>query len=554
MFVAAGAILSLPASPGGAQLSENQKIQHLLNRITFGPRPGDVEATLKLGIARTIERQLHPEAIDNSALDTQLAAFPSLAMDSAAISRNYVTPMDLARQMGMLRRDGSAPTADTRRQLQSVMQSRGLNPQQKLLQELQGQKIVRAVGSERQLEEVLTDFWFNHFNVFWGKGADRQLTTAYEMKAIRPHVLGKFKDLVMATAKSPAMLFYLDNAQSASPDMVSPGMERLQQLERQQQIARNNPRAQQRIDQQIAQIRERMAKAGTRKAGINENYARELMELHTLGVDGGYTQKDVQEVARAFTGWTVDRPRQGGEFVFREQMHDRGSKLVLGQKIADGGVRDGEHVIDILVHHPSTARFIATKLVRRFVADEPPAALVNRVALTYTKTDGDIREMLRTIFTSDEFFAPAAYRAKAKSPFELAVSAIRALGGSTTGTSRLAQEIARMGQPLYQYQAPTGYPDRASQWMTSGSLIERLNFGVALSANRLTGASVDLTRFAGDGASAEQLVERAVQVLLGGDVSSQTRNVLAEQIRASAEPPLTKAFALVLGSPEFQRR
>ncbi len=545
--------LTLAASPQDTRLSDDQRILHFLNRIEFGPRPGDVDRVRNMGIARALEQQLHPETIDNSTLDTMLAPFPSTKMDSRQIGRNYVTPMELARQMGMRPKAGNGPTPEMRREIQAMMETRGLSPVQKLLQELQGQKLVRAVYSERQLEEVMTDFWFNHFNVFWGKGADKQLTTEYEMKAIRPNVLGKFKDLVMATAKSPAMLFYLDNAQSSSPDMKAPATERLQQLERQQQFARN-PRAQVRINQQIEQLQQRLSQAPARKPGINENYARELMELHTLGVDGGYTQKDVQEVARAFTGWTIDRARQGGGFIFREQMHDRGDKFVLGHKIAAGGMKDGEEVIDILVHHPSAARFIATKLVRRFVSDDPPASLVDRVASVYVRTDGDIREMLRTIFSSDEFFSPAAYRAKAKSPFELAASAIRALDGTTNGNPRLTQEIARMGQPLYQYQAPTGYPDRATQWMTSGSLVERLNFGVALAANRVPGTSVDLARFSDGSSKPEYVVDRALQVLLGGDVSAQTKKVLIDQVKSSDEPPLVKAFALVVGSPEFQKR
>jgi uncharacterized protein (DUF1800 family) len=348
------------------------------------------------------------------------------------------------------------------------------------------------------------------------------------------------------------MLFYLDNAQSSSPDTVTQAEERITRL--QQQFARN-PRAQARIQNHLEQIRQRMAQQKrARKPGINENYARELMELHTLGVDGGYTQKDVQEVARAFTGWTIDRPRGGGGFIFREAMHDRGEKIVLGHHINAGGVRDGEEVIDILVHHPSTAKFIATKLVRRFVSDEPPDTLVDRVAAVYKKTDGDIREMLRTIFTSDEFYSATAYRAKTKSPFELAVSSIRAIEGPTDGSPRLAQLVTRMGQPLYQYQAPTGFPDRASQWTSSGSLVERLNFGVAYIANRIPGTPSDITRFSAESAEPTAAVDRAVQVLLAGDVSEQTKQIVLEQVRSSNEPPLTRAFALVLGSPEFQRR
>jgi uncharacterized protein (DUF1800 family) len=547
-ILAAASLATLTSGAAAPKLSEDQKILHLLNRVGFGPRPGDIEHVRKIGAAGYLETQLHPERIDDSALDALLTPFPSIKMAQAEIDRRYVQPTAIARRLGV-----APPNPEVRKEVQAMMRQQGMNPPQKLLQELQGQKIVRAVESERQLQEVMTDFWYNHFNVFWGKGQDKQLTTDYEMNAIRPHVLGKFKDLVMSTAKSPAMLFYLDNAQSSSPNMKPPAAERLETLER-QRMSSLNPRQQERLQQQINQIRQRMAQAPKgRTPGINENYARELMELHTLGVDGGYTQKDVQEVARAFTGWTIDRQRLAA-FTFREAMHDKGEKIVLGHKINAGGIHDAEEVIDILVHHPSTAHFIATKLVRRFVSDEPPASLVDRVTAVYMETDGDIREMLRTIFTSDEFYSPEAYRAKTKSPFELVVSAIRAVDGSTNGAPRLAQEIAKMGQPLYQYQPPTGFPDRASQWTTSGSLVERLNFGVALSANRMPGTTVDLTRFSDGSTQPERVVEHAIEVLLGGDVSEKTKSILIDQVRSSTEPPLVKAFALVLGSPEFQKR
>jgi uncharacterized protein (DUF1800 family) len=388
------------------------------------------------------------------------------------------------------------------------------------------------------------------------------------------------------------MLFYLDNFQSSSPDAVRPGRGR-RSLRRQQ------------IPEQIR----------NRKPGINENYARELMELHTLGVDGGYTQKDVQEVARAFTGWTIDQPRRSGQFVFRPWMHDRGEKVVLGQRISSGGgIEDGEKVLEILSRHPNTAKFISTKLVRRFVSDSPPQPLVDRVAGVFTKTDGDIREMLRAILTSPEFFSAQSYRAKIKSPFELAVSAIRALGADIAGTQQLAQFVAKMGQPLYLYQAPTGYPDRAEQWVNTGALLERLNFGLALGTNRLRGTTVELKRIAPDmgTASREQTLQRAITLLLKGDVSAETRAVLNKQMKegvqvkgelgqvpraqaseeqndsgdamianaraerrlenrrgrllglnnlpmrqpelSPAEAEVAKIFGLVLGSPEFQRR
>jgi uncharacterized protein (DUF1800 family) len=391
-----------------------QQVEHLLNRLAFGAKPGEIKAVSETGAEGYLERQLHPDRVDDSALDSRLLKLTTLRMTTAQLTENY----------------------GPRRSM--------LNPPRQLLEELQAQKLIRAVHSERQFQEVMTDFWFNHFNIFWGKNADRWLTTGYEMNTIRPRVFGKFRDLLMATAKSPAMLFYLDNHLSSS-------------------------------------IR-----------GINENYARELMELHTLGVDGGYTQKDVQEVARAFTGWTIDRPQFNGEFMFRPRLHDAGEKIVLGQKINAGGIRDGETVIDILARHPSTARFISTKLIRRFVTDRPPESLVNRVVGTYRKSDGDIREILRAIVTSTEFNSPDVVAAKTKTPFEYAVSAIRTLDGSTDGSRALAQSIARMGQPLYQCQPPSGYPDQGQEWLSNAAVVERLNFAVALVSNRIPGTVVNM--------------------------------------------------------------
>jgi len=398
-----------------------QDIKHLLNRITFGARPGDVERVQDVGPEKYLEQQLHPERIADDSAEERLAHLPSIRMTPAELIQRY-RPLQQARAL----------------QVRPML----LDTPQEILLELQAQKLIRAVHSQHQLQEVMTDFWFNHFNVFWGKNADRWLTTTYEMNAIRPHVLGKFKDLLMATAKNAAMLFYLDNHLSSS-------------------------------------IR-----------GINENYARELMELHTLGVDGRYTQKDVQEVARAFTGWTIERPQFSGEFIFRLRMHDSGEKVVLGHKIDSGGIHDGEAVIDILARHPSTARFIATKLVRRFVSDEPPSSLVKHISDVYRKSDGDVREMLHAIVRSKKFNSSETIGAKTKTPFEYVVSAIRTLDGTTDGAGALAQFIARMGQPLYRCQPPAGYPDRGDHWMSNGAVLERLNFAVALAGNRIPGTVV----------------------------------------------------------------
>jgi len=420
-------------------------VVHLLNRLGFGPRPGQIERVQAIGLDRYLYEQLHPERIDDSATEALVATLASIYMNPAGLVQKYPEPRQLMRRLGTQpdRLDRGGP--ESRRRVQALYAEGGLKLPRRLLEELRAQKIIRAAHSERQLHEVMSDFWYNHFNVFWRKNADRWLTTAYEMSAIRPRVFGKFKDLLMATAMSPAMLVYLDN--------------------------------------HLSSIR-----------GINENYARELMELHTLGVDGGYTQKDVQEVARALTGWSIERPQRGGEFIFRPRLHDDGEKTVLGHKINAGGIRDGEIVIDILEKHPSTARFISTKLVRRFVADQPPESLVTHVAEVYRRTDGDIREMVHTIVTSKEFNSTDAVRAKTKTPFEYAVSAIRSLDGTTDGSRPLTESIAHMGQPLYECQPPAGFPDHGDYWMSSSAILERLNFAVALSTNRLPGTSVRLDK------------------------------------------------------------
>jgi uncharacterized protein (DUF1800 family) len=432
--------------------------------------------------------------------------------------------------------------------------------------ELQASRILRATYSERQLQEVLVDFWSNHFNVFSGKGADRWLLVSYDRDTIRPHTLGKFHDLLLATAQSPAMLFYLDNFQSVSPDaqlaqrrnqdggttlrgLFGVGGGNRRGLGRDERPTNRDPQA------RGSESPQPPANAQRPRRGINENYARELMELHTLGVDGGYTQKDVQEVARCFTGWTILAPRgagaagamrnerrvemlreNAGRFFFNERAHDDGEKTVLGQKIpAGGGMKDGLIVLDILARHPATAKFIATKLAGYFVSDKPAPELVNRVAATFTKSDGDIRETLRAIFFSPEFNSAAAYRAKVKRPFELAISSLRTLGAETTGGPQLHQWLARMGEPLYGFQTPNGYSDSAESWVNTGGLLERLNFGLALASNRIPGTRVDLKRFAGNTAGGAdfdkvKVMDRFLDIIVGGNVSPKTRELLLAQL------------------------
>lgn len=516
-----------------AKLSDDQKILQALNRLTFGPRPGDADRVKSMGLKKWIDQQLHPERIaENPLLAAKLAPLETLRMSTEELVENYPPPQ-LVRQMvqGRVpyptdpdrrlmiqrmalrfeRQTGQDPSrvskpdlaailpAEERRTLRAgspaerVAYLRSLPPekQDQVLEALPGGmrqqlypvappdlrrkiamaagsqqvvagdlsegKIYRAVYSNRQLEEVLTDFWYNHFNVFLDKGADRYLATAYERDAIRPNVLGKFSDLLLATAQSPAMLFYLDNWQSVGPN-----------------------------------------RGGRR--GLNENYGRELLELHTLGVDGGYTQKDVTEVARCFTGWTIRNPQRGGGFQFSPRMHDDGEKVVLGVHIpAGGGKEDGLKVLRMLAHHPATAHHISYQLAQRFVADVPPSSLVNRMARTFLSRDGDLREVMKTMLSSPEFWSQGAFGAKTKSPLEMVASALRALDADVDYGYGLVNQLAQLGQPLYRKLEPTGYSNCGQDWMNSAGLLARMNFGLALVANKVPGVTVDAARFPDEG-------------------------------------------------------
>jgi uncharacterized protein (DUF1800 family) len=414
----------------------------------------------------------------------------------------------------------------------------------------------------------MTDFWFNHFNVYIQKGPDRILTASYEREAIRPNVFGKFEDLLKATAEHPAMLFYLDNWMSASPNAKMPDRDEIRRMRRERRYGgfggRLGNRAQRRMatddDQRMLN---QNGKVPRRSRGLNENYAREIMELHTLGVDGGYTQKDVQEVARCFTGWTIRNPRAGGDFYFNQLMHDDGEKTLLGKKIpSGGGIKDGYAVMRLLATHPSTAKFISTKLARKFVSDNPPQALVARMSQTFLKTEGDIREVLRTMFRSPEFFAAENYRAKIKTPFEMTVSAVRAIGADTNGNPQFHRWMAQMGEGLFMCQPPTGYPDTADRWVNTGALLERMNFALALSDNRIPGARANLQNLlAGvDTTRQSQVVDHFVKLLLRGQVSPQTRDTIDKSLSerslttTGGQVDVAKVVGLIMGSPEFQRQ
>jgi len=428
----------------------------------------------------------------------------------------------------------------------------------RVVEELAMAKMTRAIYSDRQLQQVMDDFWFNHFNVFAGKGEDRYYLTSYERDVIQPHALGKFKDLVTATAKSPAMLFYLDNFLSADPRAA----QRLAEQRAMGQRARGGFGRFRRPLQSPQTVHKKK-----QERGLNENYGRELMELHTLGVDGGYTQKDVNEVARCFTGWTIEKPREDPKFKFDERIHDPDPKIVLGKKIRAGGLKDGEQVIELLARHPSTAKFISTKLARRFVSDNPPPALVARMADSFRKSDGDIREVLHTLIYSPEFWSRDAYRAKIKTPFEFVVSTVRALGTDTDTAMPLVQWVGRIGAPLYQCQPPTGYSDKAEAWVNAGALLNRLNFSLALAGNRVRGSRTDAAALLGPSSSTDskELLDRAVKLFLGGQAGPATIETLQKQLddpqimQARLDDPakladLSVITGLVLGAPEFQRR
>ena len=547
---------AIPASP------DDKIIIHVLNRIGFGPAPGDVERVRKSGLAAYIEQQLQPERIADEKIASRLAGFETLTMSTRELAQEYYLPAQMLRRQAQRAEAGAAAkpndpamqpgAASPGRQNRTPEEMQAQRAQRRVLEELMQQKLLRAAYSERQLQEVMVDFWFNHFNVFSGKGQTRIYLTEYERDTIRPHVFGKFRDLLGEVAESPAMLFYLDNWQSAAPEGTA--MENPNGRNPRADLRRRPGQIGQRGNPNRPGMPRRPGTAGganptmadlppglqnRRPRGLNENYARELMELHTLGVDGGYTQKDVQEVARAFSGWTLTQPRQGGSFVFEPRMHDNGDKLVLGMKIkSGGGKKDGEQVLDFLARHPSTARFVATKLARRFVADDPPKALVDRAAATFLKTDGDIREVVKTIITSPEFFAPAAYRAKVKSPLDFVTSAVRASGADAVNGLPLVMAMRDLGMPLYGCQPPTGYSDRAEAWVNTGALLNRMNFSVSLASGRLRGVT------APDGVNHSTIVSQA----LAGDLSESTRATVA---RATTPP---QAVALVLGSPEFQRK
>jgi len=645
--------------PTDQQMDDHKRAVHALNRLTFGPRPGDIERVSAMGVDKWIDEQLHPEKINDSAVQARLAPFRTLEMNTQQIVQNFPPPEVIRAVANGKHSMPSDPTEhaiyesqleryqekqERKQQLvaanvrinsmadsgtgQAAGQAAGQtmtdeeinqrhedrlknnvnvdrilstppdqrarvilamstedqialatslkgpkrddllmglnprdretvmalnNPMQVVDDELVQAKLIREIYSERQLQEVMTDFWLNHFNVFIGKEADRYLLTSYERDVIRPHAMGKFEDLLVATAKSPAMLFYLDNWLSVGPNSdVANGIKR-----------HNGNGDWRRRAKQNGPVKQSKGK----QSGLNENYGREVMELQTLGVNGGYTQKDVTEVARVLTGWTLKEPADGRAYTFDERKHEPGEKMVLGHRIKPRGEKEGLEVLHLLAHHPSTAKFVCTKLAMRFVSDDPPSALVDSMAKTFLKKDGDIREVLKTMFRSQEFWAPETYRAKVKTPLEFVVSAARASGAQINNPMPLAYQLQNMGMPPFGMQPPTGYSMKAEAWVNSSALLGRMNFALALTTGRLKGIQTNTAEILGMNPPADPQQTLAIleNSFLAGDVSKQTHDTIASRLQDStiaqrklddpAHPPNVPMIAgLILGSPEFQRR
>jgi uncharacterized protein (DUF1800 family) len=564
------------------ELTEDEAILHALNRLGYGPRPSDVERIRKMGLEKWVQQQLHPDSIDDSALEDRLEKYPTLQMSSTKLLDEFPPPQQLAKKEGVTKEEARDQLKEKRQDAVTQLKKTGndnLDRAQQQLANIQGPnritaelsmaKLDRAVFSERQLEAVMEDFWYNHFNVFADKGADKWLITSYLRDTIRPHTMGKFQDLLVATAKSPAMLFYLDNWLSADPA----AFKRMQQM-----IAQRRARYQGIFGGGAAPQpgtfpapsstpQPNAAAPKKEERGLNENYGREVMELHTVGVNAGYAQDDVIAMAECLTGWTVHEPRKDPEFFFDERIHAQGKKLVMGHTFNFGGIRDGEEALKFLANHPSTGVFISTEMARHFVSDKPPMSLVNRMADDFAATGGDIRSLVKTMIYSPEFWSKDAYRAKVKTPFELVASTARALDANIPVPLPLTQWVGRMGEPLFLCQPPTGYSDKAETWVNTGALLNRLNFALTFSSNKLAGANVDLKTLLGQDSLTDPnaTLKRSVAIFLGGQVTLATRQTLEARlsdpqvVQARLDDPVKQVnegliAGLVLGAPEFQRR
>jgi len=511
----------VPAGSPGS-LTARDSAFHALNRLAYGARPGEADSVARVGVMRWIEQQLDPDRIPDAHLAAREREFKILEYDRGDLAARY---RDAQRERQRMQRDAAA-TGDSSR----MRDARPMQEFRELGGELQQLALVRAAVSERQLREVMVDFWTNHFNVFVGKGADRFLLPSYIEETIRPRALGRFEDLLIATARSPAMLFYLDNAQSVAPGSAPPRP--MMSPFRRRRFGTN----------ELPEDRRRR-----QPTGINENYARELMELHTLGVDGGYTQQDVINVARIFTGWSIERPDRGAGFVFHDWAHDQGDKIVLGQKFKRDGEDEGIRLLKFLANQHATMHHVSAKLCARFVADEPPDGCVDAAVAAWQQTHGDIRAVLRAIFMSPDFWAPQAVRAKVKTPFEFVVSAVRAAGIEPDDTPRLAQVVARLGEPLYQQPAPTGYAETEAHWVNSGALLARMNAAMMLAKDCSSIPHID---------DHAQLVDLIDAKLLGGTMSAHTRTVILNQLTDihDSEQARVMAVGLALRAPDFQQQ
>ncbi|HLQ68812.1 MAG TPA: DUF1800 domain-containing protein [Gemmatimonadales bacterium] len=524
-----------PPAPPAAAMTARDSALHALNRLAYGPRPGEVDSVARLGVMRWIDRQLDPDGIDDKALERREHDFKILDYHREDLAERF---RDVQRERQRMQRELGA-AADT------VRPDNLPKPMREFRQldgELQQLAVVRAALSERQLREVMVDFWTNHFNVFVGKGADRFLLPSYIEQTIRPRVLGRFEDLLIATAESPAMLFYLDNAQSVAPGSTPPRPFRpFSPFFGRRRFGMNEMPEDRRRRQQT---------------GINENYARELLELHTLGVDGGYTQQDVIEVARIFTGWSIEPPERGAGFVFRDWAHDQGTKHVFGLTFQEDGKDEGVRLLKFLAMQHATMHHVSAKLCARFVADEPPDGCVDAAVAAWQKTRGDIRAVLRAIVTSPDFWAPQVVRSKVKTPFEFVVSAVRAVSADPDTTPRLAQVVARLGEPLYQQPAPTGYGETEAHWVNSGALLARMNAAVALAGGHLPGIDGNLDAVIPATTDHSQLVDMVDKRILGGTMSAHTRIVILKQLTDVADPLQARALAvgLAIGGPDFQKQ
>ena len=507
---------------------------HLLNRLAYGPTPGQIDAVAREGVLHWIDRQLALGPRSDRNLRDRERSFPLLDTSTE----------DLGRMFLAARRERKAARRD------SIRTHGEGGPMRALASQLPRLAVLRADLAEHQLLEVMADFWTNHFNVFYGKALDRVFLPDYIESTIRPHALGRFADLLLATAKSPAMLVYLDQAQSIAPGSEPPGLRRLRGPGPRRWFSRR-PEA----DSMVSRIRNRMP------TGINENYARELLELHTLGVDGGYTQQDVIGVARILTGWSFDRGiRRGGTpggFIFNDWAHDRGAKQVLGIDFPAGHGRDeGERLLRALADHPATMHHVSAKLCARLVADESPDSCIDLAVATWRRTHGDIAAIVRAIALSPDFWSPRNVAAKVKTPLEFVVSALRAVGADPDTGGAAVAAIARLGQPLFLQSVPTGYPETQEDWVNSAALLARMNFAVALAGSRVPGVRIDLDRIAPSSADPDQWLEALDRQILGGRMTGQTRSVIRAQVATVADPAAARALGLglALGSPEFQRQ